>query len=72
MRLVTDPYNFHPVDVDVSRYAKNLVGLTNGSLTSFLGIPFAKPPCVSPVSTHLYSALTLVQNRKQALPPSRT
>ena len=70
MRLVADPYNSYPVDVDVSGYVKNFVGSTNGSLTRFLGIPFAKPPYASPVSTHFYSALTPAQNRKQALPPS--
>jgi len=35
-----------PVDTDVSRNLKNFIGSTKGGLTSFLGIPFAKPPYV--------------------------
>jgi hypothetical protein len=70
MRLVTDPYDFHSVDTDVSRNSKDFIGSTNGSLTSFLGIPFAKPPYPSLVSTHSGHVLTLVQYRKQAFPPS--
>jgi hypothetical protein len=70
MRLVTDPCDFHSVDIDASGDAKNFVGSTNGSLTSFLGIPYAKPPCVSLMTTRSHCVLTPVQYRKQAFQPS--
>jgi len=70
MRFVIESHDLHPVDVDLPWDTKDFVGSINGSLISFLGIPFAKPPCVSPASTQFYTVLTLVQNGKQALPPS--
>jgi len=37
----------------LTRFAANqkFIGVTDGNLTSFLGVPFAKPPCVSPVAS---------------------
>jgi len=60
MRSVTDPYDFHPVDIDALRNSKDFIGSTNGNLTSFLGIPFAKPPYVSLNSIRFYHVLTPV------------
>ena len=54
---------------DALRNLKNFIGSTKGGLSSFLGIPFAKPPYV-PMSPQCYDVLTLAQYRKQALPPS--
>jgi len=70
MRLVTD-HDDLSADTDAPRNSKDFTGLTNGSLTMFLGIPFAKPPYASPMSIRFYCVLTLVQNRKQAFLPSR-
>ena len=63
-RYVTDPHALS-AHIDASCNSKNFTGSTNGSLTSFLGIPFAKPP-YGPMSICFYHALTLAQHRKQA------
>ena len=63
------PWNLHLADIDVSGNLKDFIGSTNGSLTSFLGIPFAKPPYASLMTTRSYCGLTLVQYRKQAFQP---
>jgi hypothetical protein len=59
MRLVTDPCDFHSMDIDALHNSKDFIGSTNGSLTSFLGIPFAQPPYASihndPFLSHLDS-----------------
>jgi hypothetical protein len=63
------PRDVHLVDIEASRNLKDFIGSTNGSLTSFLGIPFAKPPYASLITTRSYCVLTLVQYRKQAFQP---
>ena len=65
-----DTCDFHPVDIDALHNAKNFTGSVNGNLTSFLGIPFAKPPYAPPMSPHLYRVLITIQYRKQAFLPS--
>jgi carboxylesterase type B len=66
MRLVIDSCDFYFVDINASRNSKDFVGSTNGSLASFLGIPFAQPPYVSVIITRSYRVLTSTQYRKQA------
>ena len=70
MRLVVDTCDFHSTDIDALRNPKDFIGSTNGSLTSFLGIPFAQPPYASFITTSFYRILTLFQDRKQAFHPS--
>ena len=53
------PLSARPVDIDASGDSKNFIGSTNGSLASFLGIPFAKPPYAL-TSVRLCHALTPV------------
>ena len=69
-RYVTDPHAVSAY-IDASCNSKNFTGSTNGSLTSFLGIPFAKPP-YGPMLICFYHVLTLAQHRKQAFLSSRT
>ena len=64
MRFVADTYYGLSTDTDAPRIPKNFTGSTNGSLTSFLGIPFAKPPYGS-MTICFYHALTLAQHRQQ-------
>jgi carboxylesterase type B len=70
MGLVTSPCDLHSADTDASRNMKNFIGSTNGRLTSFLGIPYAKPPCASLITARPYCVLTSVQYRKQTFQPS--
>ena len=72
MQLVADSCDFHSADIDASGNAKNFIGSTNGSLTNFLGIPYAKPPCASLMTARFYCVLIPVQYRKQAIRPSGT
>ena len=56
MRFVTDPCDLYSVDTDALRNSKDFMGSTDGSLTRFLGIPFAKPPYVSLILAHSYAS----------------
>ena len=49
------------MDTDGSHNLKNFIGSAKGGLTSFLGIPFAKPPYVS-ASARFYQVLTLASS----------
>ena len=64
MRYVTGPHALSAY-IDASCNSKNFTGSTNGSLTSFLGIPFAKPP-YGPMTIRFYHVLTPAQHGKQA------
>ena len=70
MRLVAGTYDRHPMDVDALHNLKDFTGSVNGSLTSFLGIPFAKSPYAQLMLFRFDHVVTLGQYRKQAFPPS--